>query len=126
MDVNALLNPVSEEDFASCDSPSPSPSARLRSSSSPAPPPKRQRMAKDAAIFTKSQAKGQVSYPPHESRPGTELYQQHKKYQLYPLGHIAEYCRHIPYNSEKKSFLAKTGRESFEGMQIRNCDPNLT
>lgn len=32
--------------------------------------------------------------------------------------HIVEYPRHIPYNSEKKSFLEKTGRESFEGMPI--------
>lgn len=31
------------------------------------------------------------------------------------MGKIGEYCRHIPYNSEKKGFLERTGRESFEG-----------
>jgi hypothetical protein len=31
------------------------------------------------------------------------------------MGDIAEYARHIPYNSDKKSFQERTGRESFEG-----------
>ncbi|KAN0087393.1 Transcription regulator HTH, APSES-type DNA-binding domain containing protein [Elaphomyces granulatus] len=33
------------------------------------------------------------------------------------MGQISHYPRHIPYNSEKKSFLEKTGRESFEVFQ---------
>lgn len=38
------------------------------------------------------------------------------------MGHIAEYPRHIPYNSEKKTFQEKTGRESFEG---NSCKPEI-
>lgn len=32
-----------------------------------------------------------------------------------PFGRIQESCAHIPYNSGKKDFFEKTGRESFEG-----------
>ncbi|KAM5438470.1 hypothetical protein MferCBS31731_005047 [Microsporum ferrugineum] len=38
-------------------------------------------------------------------------------FEIHPMGHITEFPRHIPYNSEKKSFLEKTGRESFEVFQ---------
>lgn len=72
-------------------------------------------MTKDGAIFTKGKIKGEVNFPPFE-RFDEETMLEIQKYQVYPLGKIQEYPRHIPYNSEKKSFLEKTGRESFEGM----------
>ena len=71
-------------------------------------------MSKDAAIFAKGKVQGEIRYPPCELQ-NKEVAAEHKKFQVYPMGHIAEYRRHIPYNSEKKSFLEKTGRESFEG-----------
>ncbi|KAI9672889.1 MAG: hypothetical protein M1829_004439 [Trizodia sp. TS-e1964] len=77
---------------------------------------KKQKLTKDAAIFERGELKGTVRYPPYEAE-NNDLLQQLKMFQVYPLGKIAEYCRHIPYNSEKKSFLVKTGRESFEVFQ---------
>lgn len=72
-------------------------------------------MNKDGAIFTKGSIKGEVNYPPFELLDAETKSEVHK-FRVYPLGNIQEYPRHIPYNSEKKSFLEKTGRESFEGM----------
>ncbi|KAI9811083.1 MAG: hypothetical protein M1827_005665 [Pycnora praestabilis] len=80
------------------------------------PPTKKQKMCKDAAIFAKGKIKGEILYPPYEV-DDKEVEEQHRKHQVFPRGHIADYCRHIPYNSEKKSFLEKTGRESFEVFQ---------
>jgi len=71
-------------------------------------------MTKDGAVFAKGKIKGEVNFPPFE-RLDAETIREVEKFQVYPLGKIQEYSRHIPYNSEKKSFLEKTGRESFEG-----------
>lgn len=50
---------------------------------------------------------------------------QHQKFQIYPLGEIYKKgVRHIPYNSDKKDFLDKTGREAFESKfscPLREC-----
>jgi len=79
---------------------------------------KRNKLPKDAAIFARGKLKGSINYPPYEADPSdTELLAQHRRFQIFPLGQIADFCRHIPYNSEKKSFLAKTGREGFEVFQ---------
>lgn len=75
---------------------------------------KKQKMTKDGAVFAKGKVKGEVNYPPFENLD-EETLREVQKFQVYPLGKIEDYCRHIPYNSEKKSFLEKTGRESFEG-----------
>lgn len=72
-------------------------------------------MSKDAAIFAKGKVKGEVRYKPCEIQTA-DIAKQHVKFQVYPIGQIADFCRHIPYNSEKKAFSEKTGRESFEGM----------
>lgn len=82
-------------------------------------------MPKDAAVFTRGKIKGEVNYPPFETFD-EETLRKINKFSVYPLGEIQEYSRHIPYNSEKKSFLEKTGRESFEGMKDQsflNYDP---
>jgi hypothetical protein len=71
-------------------------------------------MTKDGAIFAKGKIKGEINYPAFEIL-NEETLREVQKFQVYPLGKIQEYCRHIPYNSEKKNFLEKTGRESFEG-----------
>ena len=75
-------------------------------------------MTKDGAVFAKGKIKGDVNFPPFEQHD-EETIRELQKFQVYPLspqGKIWDYPRHIPYNSEKKTFLDKTGRECFEGM----------
>lgn len=72
-------------------------------------------MVKDGAIFSKGKVKGDVKFPPFENL-SRETLKEVMKFHVYPLGRITDYPRHIPYNSEKKTFLEKTGRESFEGI----------
>lgn len=72
------------------------------------------RKPKDAAVFTKGRAKGLVGFPPHERLDEASV-REVRKYHVFPFGKIQDYCRHIPYNSGKKDFFEKTGRESFEG-----------
>ncbi|KAI0391664.1 hypothetical protein F5Y17DRAFT_478479 [Xylariaceae sp. FL0594] len=77
---------------------------------------KQHKMPKDAAVFTKSKPKGAINFRPYENldEPSLRLV---RKFQVYPLGKMEEYSRHIPYNSGKKDFYEKTGRESFEVFQ---------
>jgi hypothetical protein len=72
-------------------------------------------MAKDAPVFRKGKPKGEVQFPPHEAGHDVELLDQHKKFQVFPRGEIASYVHRIPYSSDKKAFLEKTGRDAFEG-----------
>ncbi|KAI3328334.1 hypothetical protein F4824DRAFT_506683 [Ustulina deusta] len=74
------------------------------------------KMPKDAAVFTKGKPKGAVNFQPYENLDEVSLHQT-RIFQVYPLGKIREYSRHIPYNSGKKDFFEKTGRESFEVFQ---------
>ncbi|KAF4628943.1 hypothetical protein G7Y89_g9208 [Cudoniella acicularis] len=120
LSVASLLNPVNSEQ-RNTRLPS-SPSSSLCTSSSTYGSPqfsnqssfKKQKMTKDGAVFAKGKIKGEVNFPSFENLDDGTL-REVQRFQVYPLGKIQEYCRHIPYNSEKKSFLEKTGRESFEG-----------
>jgi hypothetical protein len=117
--VASLLNPVNPELRSTLASSSPSPTYSAPSSPYGSPLLSRpfvhkQRMTKDGAVFAKGKSKGEVNFPPFESLDESSL-REVEKYQVYPLGQIEECPRHIPYNSDKKSFLEKTGRESFEG-----------
>ena len=38
-----------------------------------------------------------------------------QRFQVRPFGSIQQTCERIPYNSGKKDFFSKTGREGFEG-----------
>lgn len=76
---------------------------------------KKQKISKDAAIFKPGPIRGECRYPPREDHDEFTA-TQHEALNVYPVGGIATYARHIPYNSEKKLFLDKTGREYFEGM----------
>lgn len=71
-------------------------------------------MTRDTGGFIKSKAKGTVNYPPFEKLDEVSM-REIRRYQIYPFGKIQDYCRHVPYNSSKKDFHDKTGRESFEG-----------
>jgi len=111
--IASLLNPVDDE-LHNVQLPSPVPSFYTRDFS---PPPKKQKMTKDGAVFNKGKIRGELRYPPCETRDA-ELARHHERFEVYPMGEIQQYPRHIPYNSEKKSFQEKTGRESFEREQL--------
>ena len=119
LSVASLLNPVKSEARGTRLPSSPSSIATSSSHDSAQLPTqsssKKQKMSKDGAIFAKGKIKGDVNFPPFEQFD-QETIREVKKFEVYPLGKVREYCRHIPYNSEKKTFLEKTGRESFEGM----------
>ena len=76
---------------------------------------KKQKLIKDAAVFKSGLIRGECRYPPFEDHDDL-LAEQHESFRLHPAGEIHKYPRHIPYNSGKKLFYEKTGRESFEGM----------
>ncbi|KZF25189.1 hypothetical protein L228DRAFT_265664 [Xylona heveae TC161] len=116
LSVASLLNPITSEQGCYHRSGDFLEKYNGEISAMPSRPVKKQKVAKDAAIFAKGKARGQVRYPPFEA-VDEESASHHRRFQMFPMGHIAEYCRHIPYNSEKKSFLEKTGRESFEVFQ---------
>ncbi|MDB5910399.1 MAG: hypothetical protein JWP34_4513 [Massilia sp.] len=74
-------------------------------------------MPKDAPGFSKSKVKGTVKFRPFEDLDEKSL-REVRKFCVTPLGGIRDNCRHIPYNSGKKDFFEKTGRESFEGEEL--------
>jgi len=81
-------------------------------------PLKQQRLkeAKDGPKFEKGDPKGDVLYAPYETEPQeTELIKQHTKFCIYPRKDIGTFPRQIPYSSDKKAFMAKTGKSGFEG-----------
>ncbi|EEA25286.1 hypothetical protein TMatcc_006490 [Talaromyces marneffei ATCC 18224] len=83
-----------------------------------APPNKKPRVAKDAPVFIPGSVRGEVRYPPCADKAEPTLAEEHAKFSIYPpVEEIADYPRHIPYSSEKKSLMEKTGRESFEVFQ---------
>ncbi|KAH8593020.1 hypothetical protein B0O99DRAFT_715912 [Bisporella sp. PMI_857] len=124
LSVASLLNPIKSEPRGQRLPSSPSPSFCTMTSSHDSPPLsahsssslKKSKMTKDGAVFAKGKIKGEVNYPPFERLDEIAM-RELRKFEAYPLGKIREYPRHIPYNSEKKSFLEKTGRECFEVFQ---------
>lgn len=97
----------------------PQPERRIPYPSFPAPREKR-KMAKDAPVFRRGKIQGECRYPPCEERDA-ELEKAHRELSLRPMGNIADYPRHIPYASDKKTFQEKTGRDSFHGMCRLTC-----
>lgn len=81
---------------------------------------KRVRMPKDAALYRLGKPKGEVRYPPFETCD-EDILKIHREFQMYPMGKITEYPRHIPYQSDKKSFQEKTGRDSFNGIHFTHA-----
>lgn len=110
-----MLNPVSddERDYSSLSSPT---SAAFPSPTTPAVLLRRQRVPKDAPIFLEgNKVVGMVNFSPHETGQDRNLIAQHRRFQVFPLGEIYKKgIRHIPYNSDKKDFMEKTGRDAFE------------
>jgi len=134
MNIESLLNPVShrqdhvqQEECRECDSTatgpvdnSRPPATRPRSPTSTTAQSelKTQKLVKDAPIFRKGRPKGEVQFPPHEAGHNWELLAQHIKFHIFPRGEIASYVHRIPYSSDKKTFLEKTGRDAFEGTPV--------
>lgn len=56
-----------------------------------------------------------IQYHPFEELDDAAM-DEIARFQVTPFGRIRESCAHIPYNSGKKDFFDKTGRESFERM----------
>jgi hypothetical protein len=75
-------------------------------------------VSKDSGGLAKSKLRGQVNYPPFENNLDELSLREMRKFRVKPLGGIQQNCLHIPYNSGKKDFFEKTGRESFEGMLL--------
>jgi hypothetical protein len=124
LSLKELLNPVQPEPRSIRDTPNSCPPSRpgspVRNNTTrfAQVEVKKPKMTKDGAIFTKGKIKGVVNFPPFQDLDAKAMCEV-QMYQIHPFGEIEDYPRHIPYNSEKKSFLEKTGRESFEG---KNAD----
>lgn len=111
--VASLLNPVVEEQQAYSNEFFTRNASECSSPYTP-PPVKKQKMTKDAAVFSRGKIQGEIRYPPWEAYD-QNLVTELQKFSVYPIGKISEFRRHIPYNSDKKSFMQRTGRGAFEG-----------
>jgi hypothetical protein len=113
MKIPYLLNPFCGDHHDRRNSESPTPASYPVAA---VPGSRRQKIPKDAPIFSEgNRPVGNVNFLPHEAREDQELLAQHRRFQIYPLGEIYKKgVRHIPYNSDKKDFLEKTGRDAFE------------
>ncbi|KAM3425593.1 hypothetical protein BST61_g7540 [Cercospora zeina] len=148
--IDSLLNPTGghgyPEQYSNTTAP-PTPAYTYSRAGTPRPetpntpsPPKRQKLIKDAAMFIPSQAQGVINYPASECSEEVdclaapqrqELAKQHLKFHVYPSGRggdgrIEDYPRRIPYSSEKKDFLIKTGRDAFDVFQYTFVVPGDT
>lgn len=109
--VKSLLNPLSSEPQ---DTQFPSTSLLNKSSNPSLALVVRSKMNKETDNSSETKINGAVNFPPFEDLDKESLLEV-LKYGVHQLGRIARCPRHIPYNSEKKDFLGKTGREGFEG-----------
>ncbi|KAL6707750.1 hypothetical protein ACN47E_003871 [Coniothyrium glycines] len=116
MDLKRLLNPIctDSQDFQVSKSPPlayrPVPSVNNH---------RRHKVPKDAPVFSEgNRTVGIVNFRPHEAGDDLEVAAHHRIFSVFPLGEIERKgVRHIPYNSDKKDFLEKTGRDAFEVFQ---------
>lgn len=66
--------------------------------------------------YSKSRPRGPIVFPPYE-KLDQDAMREISRFRVSPFGQIRQCCEHIPYNSNKKDFYEKTGRESIEGEQ---------
>jgi hypothetical protein len=120
MRIQSLLNPFDcGDNHGHCSSESPTLANLPRLTTLYTSAPKRQKIPKDAAIFTDAKVNGPVNFPAYDIGDDEELASQHRRFQVYPMGNIQKKgARRIPYNSEKKDFMEKTGRDAFEGTYL--------
>lgn len=113
--VSSLLNPSPPSSDYLNDSGEASSRSHTPAYTTLSSPPKKQKMSKAAATFVKGKPKGEVNFPPFEVQDQTTA-MEHQNYEVQPIGQISDYPKRIPYNSDKKTFQQKTGRDGFEGM----------
>ncbi|KAG5933499.1 hypothetical protein E4U60_004431 [Claviceps pazoutovae] len=70
-------------------------------------------------------AQGSVNFPPFEN-VNDEVVREIKRYGVPQFGSIHETREHIPYNSSKRDFSIKTGRESIEALKYTFQIPGET
>ncbi|KAL2127457.1 hypothetical protein VTI74DRAFT_10697 [Chaetomium olivicolor] len=70
-------------------------------------------MPEDMRSPSRGKVKGVVNYPPFETLDEPAL-REVRRFQVRPFGSIQETGKRIPYNSGKKDFFSKTGREAFD------------
>jgi hypothetical protein len=75
------------------------------------------KQTKDAPKFERGETIGHVRFAPYHPSD-VDLVRYLKDFKVFPSSGISAYPRHIPYSSDKKDFLTKTGRDSFEGMLL--------
>ncbi|KAK2018168.1 apses transcription factor Xbp1 [Colletotrichum eremochloae] len=80
------------------------------------------KMSKDPAPVSKYKPRGVIKYYPFEKIDEMTRREAHR-FRITPFGRIQESCAHIPYNSGKKDFFEKTGRESFEVFKYEFKNP---
>ncbi|KXJ95642.1 hypothetical protein Micbo1qcDRAFT_201004 [Microdochium bolleyi] len=121
MRIDSILNPSSQRAQSSQGAASSGNAAsrpqRASTSNSMQSSPTTQRLAQEAATLSgRNGPKGDVNFPPFEDLDAATT-RQLQHFGVYLLGDIQNCCRHIPYNSGKKDFQLKTGRDSFEVFQ---------
>jgi len=116
MNIASLLNPLCSDRRGCRSSESPTPASLPCPAVSYTSVPKRHKVPKDAAIFSDgNKIVGFINYAAYEAGDDRDLAAQHRRFQINPMGEIMKKgARHIPYNSDKKDFLEKTGRDAFE------------
>ncbi|KAL2042464.1 hypothetical protein N7G274_004956 [Stereocaulon virgatum] len=120
--VASLLNPLPPS-FERLQKPSQAPGRNhLEAYLAPLLPAKKQKMSKAATAFVKAEPKGEINYPPYEELDEDTI-AAYDKFGVRPIGQIQEFPKRIPYNSEKKTFQRKTGRDGFEGMRRSSGNP---
>ena len=113
--IKSLLNPMADKKEGNATLPTPESSPTLTDIYSPR---KKAKLTKDAPVFSPGPVRGECRFPPDEYQD-EKLATYHQQFEVSPFGEIADYPRHIPYNSEKNSFLEKTRREYLEGHRDR-------
>lgn len=62
--------------------------------------------------------RGRLNFPPFEGQ-SDEIRRQVAAFHIQNYGNIRQQCKHIPYNSGKKDFQFKTGRDCLDGKKRR-------
>ncbi|KAL7784852.1 hypothetical protein V8C37DRAFT_343161 [Trichoderma ceciliae] len=119
--LHSLLNPASPGKsvassrqfgavLATSSTSSPAEALRVTTDVSPAPKTK---SSVNVDSMTKPKPQGPVNFAPFEDIDQAS-YREMCRFRVSRFGQIRQSCEHIPYNSSKKDFFEKTGRESIE------------
>ncbi|KAL7804634.1 hypothetical protein V8C44DRAFT_254890 [Trichoderma aethiopicum] len=123
LSLHSILNPVSSaqpvlgfrqfEPLVAVPPTSSLPTEALRPPRSVPPAAPKGRGQGNAVGMPKSKPQGPVNFAPFDN-VDQAAYRELRQFLVTPLGQIRQNCEHIPYNSSKKDFFEKTGRESIE------------